>query len=224
MSEYLPGESFTHVVVKRLTAVEADPARSNQHEFNGVSVLRAMFGAAEQKRIPADFIWSPDDEDISVERGFVSWYDARARHPTRSEFRLYYAGNAVTSRARAGDLLMIGKRTSGRVAILITSGLGQSSQRLMWMAGIETLPTSGFVRVDIEGCSTRLDHYLGLVQASGGEKWETEPTMSAAPHHTESVRSESASRQRDLSRSASDTAPSWDDVAVILPALANKFA
>lgn len=35
---------FTHVVVKRLTAVETDVSRSNQHEFNGSKVLMSVFG------------------------------------------------------------------------------------------------------------------------------------------------------------------------------------
>lgn len=39
LSEYFEG-----VVAKRLSAVEANPGKSNQHEFNGVMALKQLLG------------------------------------------------------------------------------------------------------------------------------------------------------------------------------------
>lgn len=38
----------------------------------------------------------------------VTWYDAREKHESRSEFRLYFQGNAVMSEASEGDNIIIG--------------------------------------------------------------------------------------------------------------------
>jgi len=37
---------FTGVVVKRLSEVEVNGVKSNQHEFNGIKPMIAMFGDA----------------------------------------------------------------------------------------------------------------------------------------------------------------------------------
>ena len=37
-------EFFSGVAAKKLSAVEVDPNTSNQHEFNGVSRLKKIFG------------------------------------------------------------------------------------------------------------------------------------------------------------------------------------
>jgi len=214
MSENLLAGSFSHVVLKRLTAVEADPARSNQHEFNGVSALRSMFGDAEKKAIPAEFIWAPDEAAILIERGFVSWYDARARHPTRSEFRLYYAGNAVTSRARDGDLLMIGKRRTDRVAILIAPAAGEASRRLLSMAGIDMLPPSGFVRVDLTGGTIAALQGVAEPSLQRYDNWVAVPEMTQALHHAEAIRSQNAALQLALSGLCDEAGASWDDVEI----------
>ncbi|NDJ15472.1 MAG: restriction endonuclease, partial [Acidobacteriia bacterium] len=56
-SGYL-SEFFTGVAIKALTAVEADPARSHQHEFNGNQELIRVFGRATEKHsYPARFIY-----------------------------------------------------------------------------------------------------------------------------------------------------------------------
>ncbi|MBW8810972.1 MAG: hypothetical protein JF591_19615, partial [Lysobacter sp.] len=46
LSEYFQG-----VAAKRLTEVEANVLKSNQHEFNGVKALREMLGEPDQ-RVP----------------------------------------------------------------------------------------------------------------------------------------------------------------------------
>jgi hypothetical protein len=140
---------FTHVVFKVLTAVEADSRRSNQHEFNASEGLRAAFGPAQPQYLVTDFLWMPDDAAWRRERGELTWYDSRARHPTRSEYRLYYRDNDVTRRAGPGDLLLIARRSDGTVLVLLTPGTGVAAARIAWLFGIEARPGSGFAALSI---------------------------------------------------------------------------
>src|SRR3712207_1823903 len=100
-------EYFTGVAAKRLRAVEADVLRSNQHEFNGVDALKRIFGQATGKKtFSARFVYLTDasDEPVSAD-GFLTWYDAREKHPSRSEHRLYFPSTAVSERSAEGDIL-----------------------------------------------------------------------------------------------------------------------
>lgn len=90
--------------IKTLSAVEAHPNRSNQHEFNGVVELKQIFGLAGFSR-PA--IFSIRGTNISTNAN-VTWYDARTAHPIRTEHRLYFQTNVVMSRANEGDNIVVG--------------------------------------------------------------------------------------------------------------------
>ncbi|MDN2663285.1 hypothetical protein OW492_07845 [Psychromonas sp. 14N.309.X.WAT.B.A12] len=101
---------LNHACVKTLSAVETEPSRSNQHELNGVSQLKSLFGTARQS-ISANF-------SIRGEAGFIpvilTWYDAREAHPTRSEYRLYFPTNTVMAQAQEGSTLVFGSDNSGQ--------------------------------------------------------------------------------------------------------------
>lgn len=131
-------EYFSGVVVKRLSAVEANPLTSNQHEFNGSAELRRLFGDDDRKNIPARFLWidqeqsSPDGED-----GFISWYDARRSHPTRTEYRLYYQGNPVTEAMAEGDSFFLAIRKDGSGLVVVTPSDSTMYNQLLWLFGIE---------------------------------------------------------------------------------------
>src|SRR5258708_5010304 len=107
LSQYFKG-----LASKRLSAVETDPARSNQHEFNGVQQLKNILGPPSGKmRYDTKFIYISDDETKTItEDGFLTWYDAREKHQTRSECRLYFSKNTVIDDASDGDLLLIAKK------------------------------------------------------------------------------------------------------------------
>lgn len=140
--------AFETIAFKTLSVVETDAQRSNQHEFNGSRALLALFGKKEgPQRIPTEFVWMPDDGAFLREPGFLTWYDARARHPTRSEYRLYYVGNAVTARARAGDFLVIARRRDGSTLMLLAPGGGPAAARIAWMFGIEARPGAAFASI-----------------------------------------------------------------------------
>lgn len=98
---------------KILSAVEASPAASNQHELNGVSQFKNIFGT-DEFRGPANFIY---DDGLIEDVASITWYDSRDAHPTRSEHRLYFQTNSVMDAAKAGDSLTITRNTDGSIQI-----------------------------------------------------------------------------------------------------------
>ena len=131
LSEYFEG-----VAVKRLSAVEADPAFSNQHEFNGVSAMKKMLGTGRQS-FPARFAYlGEDEEETLTAECFLTWYDAREAHPTRSEYRLYFPSTVVMERAAEGDLMVIGKRPDGTLSVIIAMAGSTAENQLKWLFGV----------------------------------------------------------------------------------------
>ncbi len=105
--------------IKTLSAVEAHPSRSNQHEFNGVAELKQIFGLTGFNR-PAYF--TVRGTDITTVAG-VTWYDARGAHPTRSEYRLYFQTNNVMEKAHEGANIIVGfDKNSELHIVLIPNG------------------------------------------------------------------------------------------------------
>lgn len=117
------GTHFVGAAGKYLSAVEAHPAHSNQHEFNGVGALREFLGDPPSggRRFATSFVFLDDDMEPRVAASSLTWYDAREAHPTRSECRLYYSSNDVTDVAVEGDYLVIARpRDSGVAGELVT--------------------------------------------------------------------------------------------------------
>lgn len=129
---------FTAVAVKRLSFVEADASVSNQHEFNGVSLLKQMFGTGKQRSvIPTIFMYMGDGNDDVATVGELTWYDARYNHPTRTEWRLYYPTNEVTTNAAAGDTLFICLKSDGKVLAIITQRDSVIENQLFWLFDVK---------------------------------------------------------------------------------------
>ncbi|UTV99455.1 hypothetical protein KDW99_19845 [Marinomonas rhizomae] len=101
--------SFSRSIVKTLSAVEAEQARSNQHELNGVAELKKLLG---ENKITFRATFSTRGSNDQVDSD-LTWYDAREDHPTRSEFRLYFQTNSVMSQAKAGSTLYLGFDDNG---------------------------------------------------------------------------------------------------------------
>jgi len=144
---------FSGVAAKRLSAVESDLFRSHQHEFNGVEPLMKIFGRAQGKmKFPARFIYLNDsDDEPAVSDGFLTWYDARENHPTRTEHRLYFPTTTVSDCAGEGDLLVIGKRPDGSVLVIIAANGSTIANQVQWLFGISALDHPGFsVREELE--------------------------------------------------------------------------
>ncbi|SCX59240.1 hypothetical protein SAMN03159363_2023 [Variovorax sp. EL159] len=106
---------FQASCTKTLSAVEADPNRSNQHEFNGIAELKRIFGLTDFSKI-AFFSVSGHATTAQSE---VTWYEAREAHPTRSEYRLYFKTNSVMAQAKEGDSVTFGLDEIGNLHIVL---------------------------------------------------------------------------------------------------------
>jgi hypothetical protein len=138
LSDYFEGAAF-----KKLTPVEASPDSSNQHEFAG-GHLRQILGDDDRKGLQARFIWLNDEQEGISDIGFVSFYDARRKHPTRSEYRLYYEGNAVTALMQAGDTFFVAIRPDNQVLVIITPAGSTVERQLAWLFGLGDVPEDDF--------------------------------------------------------------------------------
>ena len=128
---------FSAVAAKHLSAVEADSEVSDQHEYNGVSLLKKMFGTDTPKKIiPTAFLYLSDDDDAIEAEGSLTWYDARYHNPNRTEWRLYYPTNDVTSRAEKGDTLFICLRRDNTVLDIVTKKESIIENQLFWLFNI----------------------------------------------------------------------------------------
>ena len=117
LSEYFEG-----VAAKRLTAVEADETRSNQHEYNATrSMLEFIGRPTESSRLPTRFLYlSDEDPDPIVEDAFLTLYDSRKGQTHRSaEFRFYFPTTTVSLNAAEGDLLVLAKKRDGGLLVVI---------------------------------------------------------------------------------------------------------
>jgi hypothetical protein len=159
-------EYFTGVAIKTLSAVEADLVHSNQHEFNGVDGLKRVLGQAiGKKTFPARFVYLCDhDDDAVTADGFLTWYDARERHPTRSEHRLYFPTTPVSMCAAAGDLLVIGIRTDGSALVVIAESESTVANQIRWLFGFSDLAHPGFsVKAETESDQVKLEYASNLI-------------------------------------------------------------
>jgi EcoRII C terminal len=137
-------EFFTGVAIKRLSAVEADASRSNQHEFNGDRGLKSLFGLDRQEMQGLFIYLGDNDDEPVVADGPLTWYDAREKHPTRSEHRLYFPTTAVSLCAAEGDLLVIGKRPNDSVLVLIVQGESTIASQVLWLFNVNLEDHQGF--------------------------------------------------------------------------------
>ncbi len=124
---------FTGVVAKRLKAVEVMRSASNQHEFNGVRELRNLLGDGRITDCPTQFIWFGGEDEVFAESGLMTWYDARERHPTRTEYRLYFRSNPVMDAASPSDLLLIARQREGCLLAVIAPGGSTMESQLLWL-------------------------------------------------------------------------------------------
>lgn len=145
----LLSDYFTGVAIKRLSAVETDTSRSHQHEYNGVNQLKEIFGE-DRREFAARFIWLGDEQEAVAEDGFVTWYDARENHPTRSEYRLYFPSTSVSDLAQEGDAMFIARRTTDAVLVLITPASSTIQNQLLWLFGIDAQPGPDFEAQEVK--------------------------------------------------------------------------
>lgn len=133
-------EYFVGAAVKRLSAVEANPARSNQHEFGTTESVRQFLGAAK-RQFEAHYIWIGDEQESFSEDGRATYYDTRESQPhRRPEWRVFYSGNAVTAAMTEGDTLFVALRPAGELLFIVTPPQSTIEAQLLWLFGFESQP------------------------------------------------------------------------------------
>ena len=96
------------VFLKRLAAVEINPQRSNQHEFNAGRLRRELGLRGDPCKGTVDFVfYKADDVQPVVVRERYTLYDARRSHPSRTEWRMYYTNLGVAKHAQVDDLMLL---------------------------------------------------------------------------------------------------------------------
>ncbi|MBH1836151.1 type II restriction endonuclease [Stenotrophomonas maltophilia] len=140
LSEYFQG-----VAAKRLTEVEANVLRSNQHEFNGVKALREMLGEPDQRvPYPSKMMYLSDGQpEPIVEDAVLTWYDARQkareeRGVMRDEYRLYFPSTSVSANFGVGDVLVIAHCQDGSLLLIVAKGGSSVGQQIEWLFGVDT--------------------------------------------------------------------------------------
>lgn len=194
---------FRGVVVKQLAPVEVDAKRSNQHEFNGSKPLIELFGKQQPQRLQTEFYRMSRTGKLMSASGMLTWYDARARHPTRTEYRLYYYDNSVTRQARAGDTLLIGRKFDGSTFLLTAPSTGAAASRIAWLFGIEIKPGAAFAALDLDRADKQqLGEGLQIGLSELPSAWEAESQAELEGENPE-IRSAVRELQRRLSQTSS---------------------
>lgn len=132
LSDYFEG-----VGVKRLSAVDAEPKTSNQHEVGTTKKMRDGFlGQTHQEKFPAIYIWLGGDQEGMADESWATHYDARINKPRAAEWRLYYPSNPVAEVMSAGDTLFLARDRGGVLWFIVAPEGSTSEQQLFWLFGL----------------------------------------------------------------------------------------
>ncbi|WP_112185428.1 type II restriction endonuclease [Ralstonia sp. GX3-BWBA] len=171
LSEYFEG-----VAAKRLSAVEADETRSNQHEYHATKRVQAFLGSPEEKtRIPARFLYLTDDDpDPIVEDAFLTLYNCRKGKPRAPEYHLYFPTTNVSLNASEGDLLVIAKKRDGDLLVIIAENGSSIGRQIEWLFGFADLAHPGFsVKSELETEQDRIEFASRFILENIGIAVET---------------------------------------------------
>ena len=167
-------EYFAGVAMKRLSAVEADRTRSNQHEYNANKAMLAfMKPSSSSTTIRSRFMYLDDEhEDLVIEDAFLTLYDSRKNQPHRSaEYRFYFPDTRVSQQTCEGDLLLIAKRQhddEGLLVIVAKNGSNAASQ-IEWLFGaVGSTPSDFAVRKTLENEHDRVGWIASTILESIG--------------------------------------------------------
>ncbi len=129
---------FVGVGVKRLTAVDTDPGRSNQHEVGTTQDMRDQFlGKVHREQFTVVYVWLGQDQDGFTSEGTATHYDARKQQAhRRPEWRLYYPSNPVTEAMGEGDTLFLAMDHRRLLYFIVASRGSTSERQLSWLFGL----------------------------------------------------------------------------------------
>lgn len=155
LSEYFDG-----VAIKRLSAVEADQTRSNQHEYNATRPMLDFLGRpGEKARMDTRFIYLCDEDPEPVrEDAFLTLYNSRVNQPHRAaEYRFYFPTTTVSQLASEGDLLLIARLREGSLLVIIAENGSSAASQVEWLFGFSREGHPRFsVRAELENEQDRI--------------------------------------------------------------------
>jgi len=125
------------IAYKKLSDVEIRNSSSNQHEFNGIDSFIKLLGKTSNKVVfETRFLYLSDNLDnVSIIDASMTWYDARANHLTRTEYRLYYPDATISRLAAPGDLLVIAKLLDNKLLAIIASKKSKYFKTMLSLTG-----------------------------------------------------------------------------------------
>lgn len=111
------------IAIKRLSTVEIAPNKSHQHEFHA-GRLRDQLGFPKSRSEGSLTIIYYGDKGEITENDEYTLYDSRRKKRSirGPEYRLYYKSQTITSRARAGDLIVLLRRANDLVLVVVPEG------------------------------------------------------------------------------------------------------
>ncbi len=172
LSQYFDG-----VAIKTLSAVEVDPTRSNQHEFQGVSKMLDFLGRPDEPmRMNARFLYlNDDDTDPVSEDAFLTLSNVRRNKDRSPEYHLYYPTTNVSINASEGDLLTIAKRRDGGLLVIIAERDSTIERQIRWLFGLTDTEHPGFsVKSEMETEQDRIGFAARIVLEQIGIEPEEE--------------------------------------------------
>jgi len=129
-------DHFLGVAAKRLTAVDAEPKRSNQHEINTTSEMRKHFLGEVPQKFSAAYIYLGNDVLSAEDRATL--YDTRMNQPHRGpEWRICYSSNPVTESMRENDSLFLAMDKGRRLHFIVAPGGSTSERQLSWLFDLQ---------------------------------------------------------------------------------------
>lgn len=167
LSDYFEG-----VGVKTLTAVDAEPKSSNQHEIGTTKSMRDQFLGEEKTVFPTYYIWLGNEQDAFSVEGSSTHYDTREnQHHRSAEWRLYYKSNPVTEAMQEGDTLFLAKETNGSLFFIVTPSGTTSEKQLLWLFGFSDVG-GRFVSKEIHDTDPELDFAARFILDELGIEFE----------------------------------------------------
>lgn len=134
---------FEGIAAKYLSAVDADPGRSHQHEIGGLPAAGfkqwlGTPGKTEEFRFKARQIYIQDEDETPVTcTSEVTWYDSRRKVAHRGpEYRLYYYDSQVTQQLSPGDFFLIAKMKDGTLLMVFTPAGSSIENQLRTLFGL----------------------------------------------------------------------------------------
>lgn len=134
---------FDWVVRKKLSDVETNPKKSNQHELNATKQIKERLGQG-RREFATEFLYFEGEQAGILDSGKLTYYDARANHATRTEHRIYYNSNDVTKLMETNDTLFLASRPDGTAMFIVAAAESLMAERLSWLFGIAEQPDFQF--------------------------------------------------------------------------------